>query len=550
MKNRLLWRWGILFWLLFSGFIAYGQDDKYFKLAKGLDQMAAVYQNLNTYYVDSLNPVRLMESGIEAMTQALDPYTVFYSEENTNRLTFQTTGLYTGIGAAFRSINDSVVLSALLPHAPFEKAGFKPGDIIISLDNKDITGMEPEEVHAFLEGTPHTELEVKVLRPWTGEIIRKTIKRAEIKIPSISYKTVLKNNIGYIRFERFTKGSAEEFKKALLKLQKEDGNMPGLIIDLRGNPGGLLDEAVKMSNFFLPVGDTIVQVKGRIPSWNKVYTATQKPLDPLLPLAVLIDEHSASAAEIFAGAMQDLDRGIILGQQSFGKGLVQTTRSLPYDAKLKVTVARYYTPSGRCIQAIDYAHKDAYGNPIHIADSMKQQFTKVDGRIVEDQGGITPDKVIKSRYLSNWTSALINDNAFFRFATKYVYMHPRVPPLEGFKVDDSLFLAFERFLEKHPGTYESRSESMLERFKASAISEEYFDSVRTTYDALKKAINAYTHPPVSSQRKEVSRFLAGEIMNCYYARKGRIAAGIASDSAIKEAVRTLVDKKSYSSILR
>ncbi len=550
MLKKRFWWLGAGCLLLGATLFAFKIKDKYFEIAKSLDIMAAVYRDLNTYYVDSLDPSALMESGIRAMTQSLDPYTTYYPEEHLDRLDFQTTGHYAGVGAGFRLINDSVVISALYPDAPFDKAGFKPGDVILSLNGADVTGMDPESVHKILEGEPHTILEVKARRPWTGQTIRKRVKRKTISIPVIPYKTLLENHIGYIRFQQFTKGSAADFSEAVKDLKKKDLQLKGLIVDLRGNPGGLLGEAVHICNLFLPMGDTIVSVRGRKPSWNHVYTATSRPLDTLIHLAVLVNNNTASAAEIFSGAMQDLDRGVIIGQPSFGKGLVQITRDLPYDSKLKLTVARYYTPSGRCIQAIDYAHHDSYGSPVYIPDSLQQIFNTADGRVVHDKGGITPDEEVTDRYLSDVESALLNSDALFHFATRYVYFHPQAPPLDHFEISDSLFSTFKAFVKAHPIEYKTRSERALEQFHANAVSEGYFDSVRVAYEQLDKYMKKYAHPPLDAHKAAVSRLLAAEIMNCYYAGAGKVAVGIKSDKVVSKAIEVLKNDSLYSTILR
>lgn len=548
-KKRFLWlSAGML--LLLTGLFAFRIKDKYFEIAKSLDIMAAVYRNLNTYYVDSLDPAALMQSGIQAMTQSLDPYTTYYPEKNLDRLDFQTTGHYAGIGASFRMLDDSIAISALYPNAPFQKAGFKPGDVILSLNGIKVTGMTPDAVHTLLEGEPNTFLEVEIKRPWTGSVIRKKVKRKTISIPVIPYKTILNGHLGYIRFQQFTEGSGAVFANAVQSLKMEDPHLKGLIVDLRGNPGGLLGEAVHICNLFLPIGDTIVSVKGRKTSWNHVYTATNRPLDTLIHLAVLVNNHTASAAEIFSGAMQDLDRGVIIGQPSFGKGLVQITRDLPYDSKLKLTVARYYTPSGRCIQAIDYAHRDNYGSPVYIPDSLQQLFNTADGRIVHDKGGITPDKVVADPYLSDVESALLNSDQLFRFATHYVYLHPEAPSLEKFKMNDSLFTAFKTFIQQHPVEYKTRSERALEQFHANAVSEGYFDSVKTAFNRLNHSIEKFAHPSLDKHRVAISQLLAAEIMNCYYAREGKIAVGIQSDKVVFKAIEVLKNDSLYADILR
>ncbi len=536
--------------LLCIGLLAYKIQDKYFEMSKSLDQMAAVYRDLNTYYVDSLDPSLLMQSGIRAMTQGLDPYTVFFPEEKVKQLQFEKTGEYAGIGASFRIIHDSIFISALFPGAPFEKAGFKTGEIILSLNGEDITGMNPGEVHQLLSGSENSQIEVKVKQPWTDKVIQKKVKRKMVQVPAITYKKVLNANIGYIRIKQFTRGSAADFKQAFRSLKKKNPHLSGMIIDLRDNPGGLLQEAVEISNYFLSKGDTIVSVKGRNPQWNKVYTAKRDPMDTLVSLAVLINGQTASAAEILSGAIQDLDRGVIIGSRSFGKGLVQGTRKLPYNGRLKLTVGRYYTPSGRCIQAIDYTHRNVYGVPIHIADSLKNIFKTSEGRTVMDKGGITPDQKVDQQHLDGLISALINQSLIFRFATRYAFLHPRTPEIDSFKVDEHIFSSFETFVKRQSFSYQSRAEQLLEQFKADAVSQGYYDSLKTGYVHLKKQTHQQTHPSLRSHQKEISQLLVKNIMNCYYGYSGKVAAGLPFDEVVKAANEVLNNKRQYSAILR
>ncbi len=535
--------------LLLGGIVAFRPGDKYFKIAKSLDQMAAVYKDLNTYYVDSLDPVELMESAIKSMTQGLDPYTIYYPEDEIQKLEFQKTGSYAGIGASFQMIHDSVVISSLFSNAPFAKAGFHVGDIILSLDGKRVTGMSPNRVHKLLRGEEGTTMRIKVKRPWKNEVIEKLVKREIVNVPAITYKENLKDGVGYIKLRQFTEGSAADFKDAFYNLQ-QDVRLKGLIIDLRGNPGGLLREAVRMSNFFLPLGDTIVSVRGRSEIWNEVYTAIQKPIDTLIPLVILINGRSASAAEIFAGAMQDLDRGVIIGQKSFGKGLVQGTRELPYHSELKLTVGRYYTPSGRCIQKLDYHHRDEYGSPVKIIDSIEKHFTTINGRVVHNNGGITPDKLINQKYLSNLSNALINNNLIFLFAARYVQLHPVAPELGQFQITDSMFEQFKRYVGKHSLAYRSRGEQLLERIKAYAIGAGYYDSVESSYNKLAMQVRKYTHPALKEKKQEISELLAKEIMNCYYRLPGKTAANLSQSPVIDTAIGILSNQKRYDNILR
>lgn len=535
--------------ILASLTLAFRVSDKYFEMAKSLDIMAAVYRDLNAYYVDSISPSSLMQTGIEAMAQSLDPYTYYFSEDDLGDLDFQATGKYGGVGTSIRKIGDSIVVSAVYTDAPFEQAGIRPGDIILSLDGTPTEQMSLEQISNLLRGDPGTFLNVVIRHPLNQKISRYKIERKQVEVNSVAYAGILPQHTGYIKLIQFTEGTTTEITKAYHQLKKQDPALNSLMLDLRGNPGGLLEEAVSTANLFLPVGDTILRTRGRINTWDRTYTATEQPLDQSTPLAVLIDSRSASAAEIVAGAIQDLDRGIIVGQRSFGKGLVQTTRDLPYHTKIKITTARYYTPSGRCIQAIDYGHRNDDGSVAYIPDSLKKDFHTKDGRMVTDGGGIAPDKTITPGEFSPVAGELIQRNLIFNYATLYTYRHPKAPENHVFQLTDSDYNDFVQYLQSKRFTYETRTEAALKRFKSIAREEGSFDKVNNAYEELSKKIEENKPQDLVKHKSELKNLLAIEIMSRYYFQDGRIMQELPSDSSVQAAIGLLHSDKAYHELL-
>lgn len=535
--------------LVLLGIFAFRTTDRYFEMAKSMDIMAAVYRDLNTYYVDSIDPSAMMQTGIEAMTQSLDPYTYYYSEDDLGDLNFQTTGKYGGVGTAIRRTGDSVVVTEVYDHAPFQQAGILPGDIIVSLEGTPVRRLSLDQISELLKGDPGSVLHLVIRHPYNAKPVSYEIKREIVDIRSVAYAGMTTGEIGYVKMIQFTEGVSGEVRKAVETLEKQHPGMKGLILDLRNNPGGLLNEAVATANLFLPRGDTILTTRGRVKEWNRAYLATGTPLDSHIPLAVLINRHSASASEIVAGAVQDLDRGIIVGQRSFGKGLVQTTRNLPYHTKIKITTARYYTPSGRCIQAIDYAHRASDGSITYIPDSLKKDFQTKDGRVVMDGGGIAPDQEVARSYPANLTAALISEHLLFDYGTWYVYRHPDPPAPGHFQWSDADFNDFIRFLKKRHFTYQTESETALEQFGDVAKKEGNFSSVDTAYQELANALKHHKGQDLQKHRREITRLLQTEIMSRYYFQKGRIAEGLATDRAVQTAAGLLDDPADYQRLL-
>lgn len=530
------------------GVSAFTAGDKYFEMAKSLDIMAAVYRDLNVYYVDSVDPAKLMQNGIEAMTQSLDPYTYYYSESDLADLNFQTTGKYGGVGTAIRKEGDSVVITEIYDHTPFQQAGIRPGDLIVSLEGKPVSGMSLDEISEYLKGDPGTTLALVVRHAYGGTASYRIIRR-EVDIPSVAYTGMAPDSIGYIKMIQFTEGVSGELRKAVENLKKGHPGMKGLILDLRNNPGGLLNEAVKTANLFLPKGDTILSTRGRVKGWNRVYVAEEAPLDSHIPLAILTNRRSASASEIVAGAVQDLDRGIIVGQRSFGKGLVQTTRNLPYHTRVKITTARYYTPSGRCIQAIDYARHSADGSLVMMPDSLKKDFYTRDGRIVMDGGGIQPDKSVHRQYLSNVASALLSQHLIFDYATRYYHQHPSPPEKTGFRLTEEDYRDFGSYLKARKFSYQSETELALKQLQEAATEEGYAEKIAPEYEALSKELQRNKNQDLLAHQKEVIRLLEMEIMSRYHYEGGRIAQELPTDKVVLTAVHLLLNGGQYARLL-
>jgi carboxyl-terminal processing protease len=529
--------------------LAFRASDKYFEIAKSLDIMASAYRDLNDYYVDSVNPSKLMQAGMEAMAQSLDPYTWYFSKDELSDLSFETTGKYGGVGISIQKSNDSIVISDVIENAPFARAGIHTGDVILSLDDTPVNKLSMDQIAGLLKGDPGTTLNTQILHAGGDKVTDYKITRQEIDIPAVSYSGLAAPGIGYIRIGQFTEGTAEEVKSAFLEIKKEHPELKGLIIDLRGNPGGLMIEALKTANLFLPQGDTIMSTRGRLPEWDHVYTAGSKPLDAQIPIAVLVNGGSASASEIVAGAIQDLDRGVIIGRRSFGKGLVQTTRDLPYDTKIKFTVAKYYTPSGRCIQAINYSQDNNEGYVSMIPDSLRKDFHTKDGRVVRSAGGIMPDKVVSKDSLSNIAGALITGNYFFDYATQYYYEHPAPPALGKLRLTNDDFRRFVQFLKDKHFTYRTGSEDALQNFKDVARQEGYFDDIKADYNAMSARLKQYQDQDMMTHREEIMQLLGDEIMSRYYYQRGRIAQQLPADNVVRVAANLLDDTSEYHQLL-
>jgi len=529
-------------------FLSFSFVDNHFELSKNLDIFASLYRELNMYYVDDTNPGDLMKQGIDAMLESLDPYTTYIPESDIEDYRFMTTGQYGGIGSLIRKKGDFVVITDPYEGYPAHKAQLQAGDIILEVDGKPVQGKGTDDISKFLKGQPGTTVKLLVRREGEKKPLEKTITREEIKVKSVPYYGMLNDNIGYISLTGFTENASKEVKEALLKL-KENENLKGIVFDLRGNPGGLLNESVNIVNLFVEKGQEIVSTKGKVEEWHKTYRALNNPVDTELPMVVLVNSGSASASEIVSGSIQDLDRGVILGQRTFGKGLVQTTRSLSYNAKLKVTTAKYYVPSGRCIQALDYSNRNEDGSVGKIPDSLLTEFKTKNGRSVYDGGGVNPDLTTTPKAASKITISLVNKFLIFDYATQYKLKHPAIPAAKDFKITNEDYEEFVAFINGKDYDYTTKSEKLLEDLKASATDEKYFASASAEYEALKIKLKHNKKDDLTNFRDEIKELLRAEIASRYYYQKGRLESNVTNDKEVKRAMEILTNKEQYSSII-
>jgi len=523
-------------------------NNNYFELSKHMEIFSNVYREINTYYVDEVDPAKLMKTGIDAMLKSLDPYTDYIPESEIENFKFMTTGQYGGIGALIAQVGETVVIADPYEGFPAQKADLRAGDRLLKINGEEVKGRNTEEVSKLLKGQPKTEVRILVERPGGAAPFEKVVLREEIKVNSVTYSGMLNATVGYINLSAFRVDAGGEIQKALYELKSK--GMKSLVLDLRGNPGGSLDEAVRISGFFIPRGSKVVDTKGKVKEWDKSYQTTSDPIDAEMPLAVLVDGSSASASEIVSGVLQDYDRALVIGQKTFGKGLVQTVRPLTYNTQLKVTTAKYYIPSGRCIQAIEYSDKEPGTKNQKVADSLRRAFKTAGGRVVYDAGGVMPDVVVVPDTPSNILISLVNKRHIFDFATYLRGQWNTLPEPEVWKVDDSLYQAFERFLQGKDYDYTTESDRLLTEFKEKAIKEKYFEAVSKEYEALVSGKRHDKERDMVKHRKEIGDFLKQEIAARYYFQKGRLRATFGEDSEVQRALSLLQNPTEYQRLLQ
>jgi carboxyl-terminal processing protease len=527
------------------------ESDPYFEISKNLEIFTKLFKELNTYYVDPIQPGKIVKKGIDAMLSDLDPYTNYITEEDIEDYRFQTTGKYGGIGCSMREKDGYIAISEPLENSPVIKAGLKAGDVIIELDGHSIKGKSIEDVSKFLKGSPGTTLKVKIRDAVTNAESTKSITREEINVTSIPYVGMVgaNNEFAYVRLAQFTDRCGNMVRNAYDSMKKVNPNMNGIILDLRYNPGGLLDEAVNVANIFINGDQIVVTTKGKNEEWDKTYKTKGTPLDEKIPLTILINRNSASASEIIAGTMQDLDRGVVIGQRSFGKGLVQTTRDLAFNSKLKVTTAKYYTPSGRCIQALDYTHRNEDGSVGEISDSLKTKFKTKNGRVVMDGGGVDPDIKTPVKEALKIIATLNTKSFVFDYATQYVSKHPTIASAKDFELTDLDYNDFVKWLENKDYSYKTKTEEALAKFKEVAEKENYFSAVRGDYEMVQKSLSHDKTQDLAKNKKEIMRLLQDEIVTRYYFQKGRYQNQLKDDDEIKEAISVLGNPVRYKNLL-
>jgi carboxyl-terminal processing protease len=528
--------------------VSFNFTDGYFEHSKNIDIFTTLYGKLNVYYVDETSPGKLMKTGIDAMLKSLDPYTVYYPESDIEDYRFMTTGQYGGIGSLITKKDSFVVVSE--PYEGFAafKAGLLAGDIILEVDNQSTRNKTTSELSKILKGEPGTTLIMKIRRPGTDSIITKEIVREEVTLDAVPYFGMMDDNVGYIKLNSFTETASRDVKAAFNSL-KDSLGMKTLVFDLRGNGGGLLNEAVEIVNIFVPKGQEVVTTKGKITDWNKTYLTRNAPLDTEIPLIVLIDPYSASASEIVSGTLQDLDRAVIIGQNSYGKGLVQQTMPLSYNSKLKVTVAKYYTPSGRCIQRLDYSDKDEKGKAKEVADSLIAQYSTNNGRPVFDGAGITPDLEVAVVDPPQIIGSLFRNTIFFDYATDYKLEHDSIIAAKDFSLTEEEYAAFVAYTKSKDFEHETQTERVLSGLKDVAELEKCTDETMKQIEALEQQLKTEKGNDIIKHKDALELILRNEIASRYYYQTGRIEANLSSDKEMKKAFAVLADSSVYNSIL-
>ena len=538
---------GVLILFISFGILSFN-ESRDFKLVKNIEVFSNLLRELNYFYVDDTDPEKMIKTGIDAMLKTLDPYTVYIPESELEDFNFMTTGQYGGVGSLIRRSNDYIVISEVYKGFPADKAGLKAGDLIVEINGESTKGISTTKVSELMKGTPDSEIKITVQRYNVKEYLTKTIIRKKISIPSVPFYGMINEETAYIRLSGFTKNASGEVRTAMLNL-KRNHHPSSLILDLRGNPGGLLVEAVKIANLFVDKGQEVVSTKGKVKEYYQSYKTPDQPIDKNIALAVIVDRGSASASEIVAGAIQDLDRGVIVGERTYGKGLVQTTRPLGYNNQLKVTTAKYYIPSGRCIQALDYSHRNKDGSVGHIPDTLISEFKTQNGRKVYDGGGIAPDIKVGPADASSLTIQLYTQFLLFDYATKYASTNETIPPIGEYVFSDTDFEDFKSFVKGKDFHYENRSSIVLQDLVKQIKKDKKYELTSTDLEDLEKKLSPNVDTDLDKNKKEIIEFLTTEIIRRYYYQEGGIRSTLKWDNDVKKATQVLSDDEQYTSTL-
>ena len=550
MTNKrlsLITKLALVFLLSVNVLFTSAQNTNYFETSKNIEIFTDLYKELDLFYVDEVNSGDLIKTAIDQMLKSLDPYTTYIPESDIEDYRFMTTGQYGGIGSMITKRGEYVFISEPYEGFPAQKAGLMAGDKIVEVNGKSAKGKSTEELSSVLKGQPNTE--VTVLLERDGELLTKTFKREKVTVKSVPYYGFLKDGIAYIKLRSFTRNCANDIKDALTDLKSQQ-ELKGIVLDLRSNPGGLLNESIDIVNLFVEKGEEIVVTKGKIKDWEKSYKARKSPEDLETPLIVLINSNSASASEIVSGSIQDLDRGVIIGRRSYGKGLVQQTRKLSYNSQLKVTVAKYYIPSGRCIQALDYSNRNEDGSVGTVPDSLISTFYTRNGREVKDGGGVMPDIKMKNEEIADVTISIIRKRLIFDFATEFRYKNEEIAASEDFEITDEIFDDFISFLSDKEYEYTTSTEEALDIFKEITDEEGTSELIEEEFTLLLEKIKSNKKNDLQNSKKELKEFLANEIVSRYYYQEGRIIERLQHDKDIEEALRLLDNLEEYQSILK
>lgn len=533
----------VLLCLAAAGLFAFKglEDNKYFEIIKNLEIFTNAYKEINHSYVDELDPGKLMRAGMDAMLEGLDPFTNYISETDIEGYRYLYEGRYNGFGAEAKQMGEWVVVTEIFEDSPAHKSGLKVGDAITSVGGQSAKGRTQEEVMAFLRGVPGTKVELTVRRPGQEKEQRITLERAEIEAQNVPHHGIVAEGIGYIYLTTFTRDAGENVANALQDLKRKHPNLKGVILDLRDNGGGLLNEAVNLVNVFVPRNEFVVSTKGKVPEWDRSFRTLNNPIDDQIPVVVLINKMSASASEIVSGSIQDLDRGVLMGQRSYGKGLVQNTKDVGYNAKIKLTTAKYYIPSGRCIQSTRYKN----GEPVDIPESERAVFKTRAGRPVLDGGGVKPDVVLPTDTATGIVKALLDQHVIFDYATQWSLKHPQIDSIEVFSFTD--WDGFNRFVQEKKFEYESASEKMLKELRSVAEREHY--PVGADLQALENKIKAEKKGEMAKNKARILHEIEQEIVGRYYFQRGKVRKSLKNDPEVEEAVKLLNDPARYKAVL-
>jgi len=541
-------KWGFLAGITVLAALIFGFQDDLFQIAKNLDVFSSVYKEVNINYVDDINSAKMIKTGVDAMLDGLDPYTEFVPESEIEdyKLHYVSTQ-YGGIGAGIFAREGKVFVSDVFEGFPAQRADIRAGDRLVKINNVDLTSKTNDQVSQLLKGSKGASIKLSIRRG-DAETVEKNLIRDEIRQPNVTYYGMVDGNMGYIKLDKFLENSAEEVTAALTNLKKS--NPSGIILDLRSNGGGILQEAVKIVNLFVTKGVEVVSQKGKIKDKNFTYSTQNTPLEPNLPLVVLVNSRSASASEIVAGSLQDLDRAVIIGQRSYGKGLVQQTFNLPYNSLVKITIAKYYIPSGRCVQALDYTHRKDDGSVVKVADSLMHEFKTRGGRSVYDGGGVYPDIFVKQEHFANITQTLVSKLLIFDYATQFRNGHNSIGDVRTFHLTDNEYNDFIKFLSTKNYSYTTGTEKLITNLKAEAAKEKQFTDIQPEYDALKAKLLASKKNDLQQNKEEIKQVLENEIASRYFYEKGRYETNFKYDKELAQAVKTMQDRSQVASILK